>query len=290
MIRIGAAAAPRWWSMDPTRRPAYLDHLAASGATSVEFIVHHGAASRDPASVHLDRSEWASAVAEAVARGLHVDVHNSLEPRFRLERWDAERSGFSDDVAPVLDLLADIEQRQGAAPALVVHAAVDCLQPEATTAGALRWMTAELERRRASATVCLELRAGSGVSDVRLDRDRQRLTAFISELAHPSVGLCWDVANEWLTFNRVVRPYPGTNGPLPRCLRHVHLHSAIADGLLHAPLADGNVPWAEALTSLVDNGWCGSVTLEIRYRLAHDVGDPWTVLADSIRRALSVER
>ena len=35
-------------------------------------------------------------------------------------------------------------------------------------------------------------------------------------------------------------------------------------------------------------GWAGSVTLEIRYRLANDVGDPWTVLAESVRRAKTV--
>jgi sugar phosphate isomerase/epimerase len=127
----------------------------------------------------------------------------------------------------------------------------------------------------------------AGPDDDRFDRSRDRLVAFVATLANSAVGVCWDLANEWLSAVR-----SGGDLALPKsvpsCVQHVHLHGSTGDGLLHAPLGGGNVPWQAAMELLVRDGWCGSATLEIRYRLAHDLGDPWTVLADSIRQALSV--
>lgn len=287
MRRIGAAAAPRWWGVAPIRLPAYLDHLADSGATSVELVVHYGPATRDPSAVHLDRRDWALAIHEAVQRGLHIDVHNSLDERFRLDRWGSERIGLQTELLPILDLLAEVGKRQHHPPVFIVHAADGCAGPESVTSQALGWISSELERRESSAIVCVELRASDGSDDNRFDRYRERLVAFVEAQRSAAIGLCWDVANDWLSARRSGRELaiPST---VPRCVRHVHLHDATADGLLHAPLGEDSVPWAVALKRLGDEGWVGSVTLEIRYRLAHDVGEPWIVLAESVRRALSV--
>lgn len=286
-MRIGAAAAPRWWGVDPHGLPDYLAHLRASGATSVELIVHHGPAARDPSSVHLDRSDWAYAVGEAARVGLHVDVHNSLDPRLRLDRWTTDRVGLETDLGPILDLLVTVEQRQAAPPAFVVHAVDLPSSSQAVTQQVLAWLVAELDRRRCGAIVCVELRAGSGRGDGRFDRDRGRLEAFVEAQSSPAIGMCWDVANDWLTAARTGRDLASPRAA-PPCVRHVHLHGASGDGSLHAPLGDDTVPWAAALDLLEISGWSGSVTLEIRYRSARDLGDPWTVLAESVRRALSV--
>jgi len=286
-MRIGAAAAPRWWGVDRRRLPSYLAHLSACGASSVEFIVHHGPATRDPVSVHLDRSDWPFAIDLAAEHGLHVDLHNSLDARFKLSRWSSDPAGLKADLTPVLDLLASIERRQSRPACFVVHAADGCPDPEAITGDALAWLADEAERRGASTVICLELRAAAGPDDVRFDRDRERLVAFIEDQRNPSIGLCWDVANERLSAVRRGRR-PDLPTMPPACLRHVHLHDATDGGLLHAPLSNGQVPWEAALRMLRKAGWAGSVTLEIRYRLANDVGDPWTVLAESVRRAKSV--
>ena len=286
-MRIGAAAAPRWWGVDQLRLPAYLAHLSASGASSVEFIVHHGPATRDPATVHLDRATWDFAVREATRRGLHVDIHNSLDPGFRLDRWTTDPDGLKTDLAPILDLLASIEQQQASPPVFVVHAAERCSEPEAVTREVLAWLASELVVRRIQSVACVELRAGAGLDDERFDRDRNRLVTFVEKQRNPAIGVCWDVSNEWLSSVRIGRnlAMPDT---MPSCVRHVHLHGATSDGLLHAPLGDGNVPWVAALDLVRSARWAGSVTLEIRYRLAHDIGEPWTVLAESISRALHV--
>jgi sugar phosphate isomerase/epimerase len=286
-MRVGAAAAPRWWGIEPSQLPDYLGHLSASGATSVEFIVHHGRATRDPSTVHLDRSAWRFAVEQATLHGLHVDVHNSLDPRFRLERWTTDRDGFQGDLRPVIDLLADIGQRQAGPPVFVVHAADRCDRPESATSEALAWLAEELEQLRSGAVACVELRSRSGLHDHRFDRDRDRLVAFVEEQSSPAIGMCWDVANEWLSATRSGRQM-SLPDEMPSCVRHVHLHGSTSDGSLHAPLGDGNVPWAAALGLLEREQWGGSATLEIRYRLAHEIGDPWTVLAESVRQALSV--
>ena len=287
MTRVGAAAAPRWWGINPSGLPDYLAHIAASGATSVEFIVHHGPATRDPSTVHLDRSAWGFAVEQSNRLGLHVDVHNSLDPRFHLDRWSSDPGGFRRDLLPILNLLAEIEQRQSDPPVLVVHAADRCAAPETVTSEALDWLAKELQDRRCAAVTCVELRSRSGQDDQRFDRDRDRLANFVEGQESPAIGVCWDVANEWLSAMRTGREM-ATPLELPACVRHVHLHGVTVDGSLHAPLGDGNVPWAAALDVLERSRWGGSATLEIRYRLAREIGDPWTVLAESVRQALNV--
>lgn len=286
-MRIGAAAAPRWWGIDRHGLSNYLAHLSACGASSVELVVHHGPATRDPSAVHLGRANWEFALDLATQRGLHVDVHNSLDARFQLAQWSTDPAGLRADLHPILDLLSEIEKEQGRPPSFVVHAADGCQRPETATREVLAWLVMELERRGCPTNVCLELRAAVGPDDVRFDRHRERLVAFIDEQRHPLIGLCWDVANEWLSARRAGREL---ELPIeaPTCLRHVHLHDATAGVLLHAPLGDGGVPWEDALRMLRRVEWSGSVTLEIRYRLAHDDGDPWTVLAESVRRAKSV--
>lgn len=286
-MRIGAAAAPRWWGVEPSGLPDYLAHLAASGATSVEFIVHHGPAIRDPSTVHLDRSVWRPAVAEATRRGLHVDVHNSLDPRFRLDRWAVDRHGLQNDLRPIVDLLAALSERQADPPAFVVHAADRCSEADAVTADALAWLATELDLRRCGAVPCVELRSKVGPDDDRFDRNWDHLVAFVETQANSTIGVCWDLANEWLSAVRSGRNLTLPEA-IPSCVRHVHLHGSTEAGLLHAPLGAGNVPWQSAMELLLRERWCGSATLEIRYRLAHDLGEPWTVLADSFRQALSV--
>ena len=288
-MRVGVAAAPRWWGVEPAGLDPYLDHLAASGATAVELIVHDGPASRDPSTVHLPRSLWSTTVARATSRGLHVDVHNSLDPRLSLERFAVDASGFAADIASTLDLLADIEQHQGTPPSLVVHADTSSPDPEAATASAMTWIANELVTRGSAGPTCLELRSAASAEDRRFDRRREALVDFVDRLADDRLAVCWDVANDWLTARRSSLPYALPEA-VPARLGHVHLHDALPDGLLHAPLADGGVPWGPALELLRDARWGGSATLEIRYRLASDVGEPWAVLAESIRRALSVER
>ena len=286
-MRIGAAAAPRWWGIEPAGLPAYLVHLVATGATSVELIVHHGSATRDPSSVHLDRRDWGPALDEAERVGLHVDVHNSLDPRFRLARWSSDRVGLQGDLVPIVDLLAEVGRRQTHPPAFVVHAADGCRDARSVTGDVLTWIAAELEARRSTAHLCVELRAADGSNDQRFDRDRDRLIGFVDGLDSPRIGMCWDIANDWLTARRTCRPLELPT-LMPSCVRHGHLHDAAVGGLLHAPLGEGSVPWVEAMTLFAGAHGDMSVTLEIRYRLAHEVGDPWTVLGDSVRRALSV--
>ena len=222
-MRVGAAAAPRWWGVASSRLTSYLDHLDASGATSVEFIVHHGPAARDPSTVHLDRSVWRLAVDEATRRGLHVDVHNSLDPRFGLDRWAADPDGLRKDLRPIVNLLAAIAEQQADPPVLVIHAADRCQKAEVVTAEALAWLATELDLRGCGAVTCVELRSKAGRFDDRFDRNRDRLVAFIVAQSHPAMGLCWDLANDWLSAVRSGRNLALPEG-IPSYVRHVHLH------------------------------------------------------------------
>jgi sugar phosphate isomerase/epimerase len=78
-----------------------------------------------------------------------------------------------------------------------------------------------------------------------------------------------------------------------RYINHVHLHDRHpGGGGLHAPLGMTGLPWRRAIGCLQNAGWNGAITLEIRYRYALELGQPWDVLAasfDQVRRVLTGE-
>jgi sugar phosphate isomerase/epimerase len=100
-------------------------------------------------------------------------------------------------------------------------------------------------------------------------------------------GICWDVAHDWENDLSHGRAITEPDASFLARVAHVHIHDSAPDGSVHYPLGDGGVPWRGHLATLASAGYAGSVIMEIRYRYALAVGEPWHVLRDSYRAAES---
>jgi len=281
LIRFGPAAAPRWFNQNLERFREYIELIAGAGGSAIEFVAFPGVGSDELGRVHLLQPIARKAISYAHAAGFHVNLHSPLTTEFKITEWANDRDAYRLRFAPMLDLIHFAESGQVAPPVLVIHAAAD--HPE-TTGAYLEWLSGELDERGSNTRLSLELRTTEGPADHRFDRSIESLGSFLIELDLPRTGMCWDVAHDWESGGSIT--------PLsPRALRwinHVHIHDSRADAAVHAPLDAGLVPWREAVAALKDVGWEGSITLEIRYRYAAELGEPWNVLEASLRSFQSV--
>lgn len=71
-------------------------------------------------------------------------------------------------------------------------------------------------------------------------------------------------------------------------VRHVDVHDGDHDGTVRHQLLRDLVPWEAQLGAMVDAGYAGSAILEIRYRYASEIGEPWAVLAESYRQVVAL--
>lgn len=281
MIRFGPAAAPRWFNQNIARFREYLDLIGAAGATAIEFVMFPGIGSEELGRVHLLPRIAHEAVTESHARGFHVNLHAPLTSEFRMVEWARGRDAYRTRFAPMLELIHRVEAGQALPPVIVFHAADDDAE---TTASFLAWMSEELDRRGARAQLSLELRVSAGPADSRFDRSLESLASFLNQYHLPRVGICWDVAHDWENSGQVTALTPD----MTHRINHIHIHDSRADGAVHAPLTRDRVPWQGAVATLGNVQWRGSVTLEIRYRYAAELGEPWDVLAESLRQFRTV--
>jgi sugar phosphate isomerase/epimerase len=139
-------------------------------------------------------------------------------------------------------------------------------------------MRGELDRQNSCAKIALELRAPSVSSHGSFDRNLQHLSEFIDEVGDAGIGICWDIAHDWETGGSISQLDPSTLAQVV----HVHVHDSHGNHGVHAPLDSGAIPWRGALEQLQVGRWHGSITLEIRYRYAIEIGEPWAVLRTNL--------
>lgn len=282
-IRIGNAGAPRWYDLSDRRLDEYVDRLLAWGAGSAELVLHHGPADERTARVHVLEEEWQRVFERYRARGIVCHVHAPLHPRFKLDRWGNEKSELQAEMRPILRAVSEWSERQGAEAVLVIHGASG--EPGAArdaTAAFLDWASGELRSAGSGGRLALELRRPLTTNNDAFDRGRDAIVAFIERLGNERVGICWDVGHDWEGRSA---DSGWTEAPSPRFRRlvnHVHLHDAGGDlDDVHFPLQSERIPWREMMEPLLDDGYRGAITLEVRYRFALSMGDPWRVLGDS---------
>ena len=125
---LGNAAAPRWYDLDDARLDQYLGFLTGVGATSAEIVLHHGPMDPRGRRVHLLEPDWRPVTRKFQAAGFACQLHGSLDPRFDLNRWGADRRGLQDEHRPVIAAAIEIGERQVSPVALVVHATSSALE------------------------------------------------------------------------------------------------------------------------------------------------------------------
>ena len=107
--------------------------------------------------------------------------------------------------------------------------------------------------------------------------DSARLRAFCESIAHPALGVLWDVHHPFRFFQE--NP-TDTFANLKAFIRHVHVKdSVIADGALqYRMLGRGDVPLPEIMRVLKHNGYSGFVILEWVKRWNMALEEPGIVL------------
>jgi sugar phosphate isomerase/epimerase len=142
-----------------------------------------------------------------------------------------------------------------------------------------RHIAESLARYSEKAKVAVELRAEKRTRPTAAATTRDSVIRIVDQLDDALPGICWDVAHD---FENFVMSGSEWNLPDPAFLSrvsHLHVHDIGDDGEAHCPLTIGRVPIENAITA------CNNVPviMEIRWRMAERMGDPWDVLAESYR-------
>lgn len=286
-LLLGNSGAPRWYQGGPEQLDAYLAHLQACGATSTEVVLHHGPADERTARVHLLQRDWDRVLGRYRAAGIAVQVHVSLDPRFATQRWLNAPDDLKREYAPVLGVLGDLAADQGRV-VLVLHGAGDPAwsreENYAATLGLLRWLAEEVARLPGDALVGLELGATRAHRPTAVARSRAEVLALVKEVDAPQVGICWDVAHDFTNAETEPGWTPVPDDDFLARTVHLHLHDVDADGEAHYPPVLGRVPYPTQLAAVAAARPLPSITMEVRWRCAARLGEPWDLLAASYRQ------
>lgn len=283
-LLLGNSGSPRWYNGPPERLEHYLHNLERWGATSVEMVLHHGPADERTARVHVLQDDWLSMVERYRDRGIQIQFHVSLDPRFATYRWMDDRAALQREYGPVLDLVTEVARDQGRS-SLVIHGSE---QPDWTseqnilvTQGLMDWLVDRLAADAPGAVVALELGAWKPSRPTASARSRSSALAVVDAIDSPQVGICWDIAHDH--ENGLIDP---DWQPLPpddflRRVVHVHLHDLDEHGASHFPLTLGRVEFTDQIAALQRLNARAPITLEIRWLHALRLGKPWEMLAAS---------
>lgn len=290
MIDLGNASAPRWYGCDLAQLDGYVQRILEFGAKSTELVLHDGPSDERIERVHVLRRDWEQVAATFGAHGIPSHLHASLSPLFSLRRWSWERRKLEQRYRPMIRFGAQLAQSSGKPVVLVLHAAGDlertAEQNAAATADFLTWALAEGDPD--ALRFAIELRHDRDRHPARFDTDRNLLLRFVGHLDSSRVGICWDIGNDLLqSRDDSGRAIPPSQAFL-RAVNHVHVHGRGQDGLLHHPLLSSGNEALNWLGLLPAAGIDAAVTMEIRYRLASQTGDPMKALERSY--ALASER
>jgi len=273
LIAYGPAAAPRWFDNDAERLTAYLDLIQDNGGSAIECVLLPGPVSIEQRRVHVSDELWPHVVHEVRRRDMIVALHWPLLPEYHFAAASNGPAAMANLARAILVSAADLLQER---IVLVVHGDSD--DAERTRDQCLAILESESTCDRLE--IAVELRSRNNPEDQRWDRSLESMVETLTDWREPRIALCLDIANAWRNTGVV----PNLDQRSLNLLRHVHLHDVRPDGNLHAPLSDSGIDWEPFLWDLRSSGWRGSVTLEIRYRYASDNGEPWSVLADNLRR------
>jgi sugar phosphate isomerase/epimerase len=158
------------------------------------------------------------------------------------------------------------------------------------TRESLAEIAGRIERGQIGARIALELRHAKPGTAPWLDTSRSGMLEIVGPFLPKSIGICWDLGHDGENgrSERDWRPAPPRDF-LDRVI-HVHAHDAGPDGAVHYPLTTHRVPIAEQVHALIGHGYTGSITLEIRYRYAAALGDPWEMMRRSHERMTTMIR
>jgi sugar phosphate isomerase/epimerase len=283
---LGNSGAPRWYDCDQDRFLDYLDLIVECGARATEIVLHDGDADEYTSRVHVLRPDWDAIFQGYRKRELSVFVHGPLTPEFSANAWIEDRSAVLRRYDSILRQVAEIAREQGSTT-LILHAATapdsSLSSNEAHTASFLTDLADALFGLTDRARIAIELRAFRASRRTAAAATRDSVLRVVQELDHPDVGICWDVAHDFETSIATRSPWTMPDEEFMRRVIHIHIHDIGHDGEPHCPPLLGRVPIAKSLRAAPGV----PAIMEIRWRMAERMGDPWSVLAKSYRAVLT---
>jgi sugar phosphate isomerase/epimerase len=170
-----------------------------------------------------------------------------------------KRAEIQADYAPMLD----VATRFAPAPVVIHGAWSETLPHETLYADTVAFLEWVLERYPAL-TPALE-NLPPDPRRIKIGATRGEIRDIVEKVGGRRLGLCWDMGHDVVT-GRQSTP----DAAWLRHVVHVHLHDIDEHGTDHYPLLYGRTPYRTWLPALVQVGFKGIVTLEIKgEQLAH---------------------
>ncbi len=279
---LGNSGSPRWYDCDLQRFEEYLELLSDCGASGAEIVLHDGDADEFTSRVHVVREDWEPVIRRYRERDLSVSVHGPLTPEFSPQRWREEPDRTLKRYRPVLDQVRELSREQGPTN-LVLHAITDRSRTpgdnERQTARFLQAILNELERTSSDVTVNVELRAYRPERASAAATTRASALRIVEQTESNLIGICWDLAHDLESRIVLGNEWVEPDEQFLNRVRHVHLHDLGPEDEPHYPPLTGRVPLESALNRLD----AVPAIMEVRWRMAERVGEPWDVLRRSYR-------
>ena len=242
--RVGFSMHPRWTY--GTTLMGFLEPLRAAGLKALEF------------GLDVNDADWPRfepLMDECQRLGFDLCFHAPYRRPYTISGFSGrERARIADDYAPMLEIAA----RFGPA-AVVIHGACSATRRQeklrADTVAFLRWAL----ERYPSLTLALE-NLTLDANRIKIGANsRPELSRIVGEIEAPRLGICWDLGHD------VVNDcYDLPDKTWLRRVCHVHLHDVSEQGVDHYPLMYGRVPYQLWLPALVETGFEGIVTMELK--------------------------
>jgi sugar phosphate isomerase/epimerase len=246
---VGFNMHPRWAFGE--RLLDFLGPLRAAGLRALEFELWDG----DP-----DWPRLLPLMEDCRRMGFKLCFHAPYRRPHNVAGFAGERrEGIWDDYGPMLDIAARF------APAsVVIHGAwSETRSREALYADTIAFLEWVLERY-SSLVLALE-NLVPHPHQVKIGTTRAEILGIVEEVDDRRLGLCWDMGHD-AKAGRLTTP----DAAWLRRVVHVHVHDIDENGTDHYPLLYGRVPYHTWLPALVQAGFRGIVTLEIKGdQLAH---------------------
>jgi len=240
---------PRWAFGEAL--PGFLEPLRTAGLQALEFELWDG----DP-----DWPRFLPLMEECQRLGLEPCFHAPYRGSYNIVGFTRERR---EEIQAAFAPLLDVAARFAPAP-VVIHGAWSETRPRETlytdTVVFLEWM---LDHYPALVLALENLVPNP--HRVKVGATRAEILRIVEEVGDHRLGLCWDMGHDVLA-GRLSLP----EDAFLRHVVHVHLHDIDENGTDHYPLLYGRVPYRAWLPALVQAGFGGIVTLEIKGgQLAH---------------------
>ncbi len=286
---LGNSGAPRWYDCDLGRFRDYLELLDEVGASGAEIVLHDGDADEFTSRVHVLREDWTRVITGYRNRGLTLSVHGPLTPEFSPTAWRDQPRETMRRYDPLLRQVAELADDQSGAT-LVLHAVTDTAstlaENEQATVSFVEAIGDEARRHSPHVKLAIELRAFRHERPTAAATTRESIMRVVQQVDSGLVGVCWDVAHDLESHIALGQEWSAPTDAFLSQIIHLHVHDLGPDDEPHYPPLVGRVPLARSMAELEDI----PRIMEVRWRMAARIGDPWDVLRRSYGVVSSMSR